>query len=338
LEAEHRELALLSAAIEADPSHAGAHAAKAEAELRDALFRRAIPPHDPLAAAEVSATEALHLQPRAWRAHIALGVVHTCRHKWEKALTAFAAAMEIAPQLARDDYWYQGFQMAAGKEQDALRLAKTRAEETQHDPGPEIALAFFMYIARRFDEAEERLIDMLQLSPKTWLAHIVLGCVYLAQNRATEALVSVEAGHKILSDANGLSLRRNHVFPGLLSLCRMRSGEEAEKRLAREVLDTACSWDRWAASEKQDGVLPGDANEEPGHYDIHIRFWTPLQVALGYVALEKKEQAIEALTRAVDGGEPLAVLFARLPLLDTLRDAQEFQQLVRRAGSASLLP
>src|SRR5579872_3820956 len=96
-ESEHRERSLLTRATEADPGHAGAHAAKAEAELREALYRRAIPPHDPLATAEASASEAFRLQPRAWRAHIALGVVHACRHKWEKAFTAFAAAIEIAP-------------------------------------------------------------------------------------------------------------------------------------------------------------------------------------------------------------------------------------------------
>src|SRR5579872_5136316 len=335
-EGEHRSLSLFKEAIRADPNHAGAHAAKAEAELREVLYRRVIPPNDPVAAAEMSAMEALRIQPRAWSAHIALGVVHSCRHKWEKALGSFNSAMDIAPLLARDHFWYQGFQMAIGRDQDALRLARSRAEEVRHDPSPQIALGFFLYLARRFDEAEERLSEVAETFPQSWLARLVLACVYLAQERATEALVSVEQAHGILCDQNGLPLRRNEIFPGLLNLCRTRSGEEVELRLAREALKTAGSWDRWAADEKTNGVLPGDADEEPGHYDMHIPFWTPLQIALGFIALEKNESAIEALSRAIDEGDPLSVLIPRLPLLDPLRGLLAFQALIERLSLSSV--
>jgi tetratricopeptide (TPR) repeat protein len=337
-EHEHASLQWFKEAIEADPNHAGAHAAKAEAELREMFYRRTIPPHDPVAAAGTSAREALRLQPNSWRAHVALGAVHCCRREWELAARSFDAAIAIAPGLARDHSWYAGFLMAGGRDEDALRLARSRAGERPQDDSAQIALGFFLYLARRFDEAEECLNEVIGNFPKSWLAGIVLACVDLAKDSAVDGLVRIRLTHRLLCELNERSPQRNEVFPGLINLCRLRHWEEADHRLAREDLKSAFSWDRWSASEKKGGVLPGDADEKPGHYDIQIRFWTPLQIALGFIGLEKKESAIEALSRAMDEGDPLAVLFPRLPLLDPLRGEPAFQELVKRVDLAAFLP
>jgi tetratricopeptide (TPR) repeat protein len=150
----HSSLGLFNAAIEADPNHALAQSAKAEAELREAMYRRTIPPHNPRAAAEESALAALRLQPQLWRAHLVMGAVHCCRYQWAHAETSFDAALAIAPNRTRDHSWYAGFLLATGREKEALRLVRSRAEERPEDLSAQIALGLFLYATRRVDEAE----------------------------------------------------------------------------------------------------------------------------------------------------------------------------------------
>lgn len=345
-EYEHGSLSLLREAIESDPKYAPAHAELAEAELREMVYRRSIPPHNPVAAAEAAALEALRLQtkPTLWRAHIALGAIHCCRHRWAEAQKSFDSAFDIAPNAKRDHAWYAGFLLAAGgdrEEREALRLARARAEATPEDASAQIALGLFLYLARQFEEADELLCEAVARFPKSWLARIVLACVYLARDQEVEALVSVEQAHRIQDEQVDRGSFRDNVFPGLYHLCNLRYYGESERQRSRESIEKAIGLDRTAMYEVRHdaGEIPGDYEGwDPGHFDTYIPYWTPLQLALGLMALGEKEPAIAALTRAVAEGDPITVWLRRLPLFDLLRDDPAFQALIERMSFPSLSP
>jgi len=132
-----------------------------------------------------------------------------------------------------------------------------------------------------------------------------------------------------------------NVFPGLLNLCRMRGGAEGDKHLARESIKRAIGLDRSAVHEVRHatGEVPGDYEGwDPGEFDTHIPYWTPLQLALGHMGLGDTESAIQALTRAVSEGDPLTVWLHLLPLFDPLRDNPAFQALIKRMNLTALRP
>jgi tetratricopeptide (TPR) repeat protein len=330
---EHASLGLFYSAIQADPGHALAHEAMAEAELREAMYRRAVPPQSPLAAAEASALKALRLQPKLWRARVVLGAVHCCRREWDNAGKSFDAALQIAPNRTRAHSWYVAFLLTTGNDGEALRLARSRADENRDDLGAQIALGLFLYVTRRFDEAEEFLNEVAGSFPTSWLARIVQACVYLARDQEMETLVSVEQAHTILYNQGDNSTLHENVFPGLLNLCRMRGGARGDKHLARESMKRAIGLDLSAVHEVRHaaGNVPGDYEGwDPGEFDTHIPYWTPLQLALGHMGLGDTESAIQALTRAVSEGDPFTVWLHLLPLFDPLRGDPAFDALISR--------
>ena len=218
-EREHSSLRLLKEAIEADPNHAPAHAAKAEAELREAMYRRSIPPHNPLAAAEASALAALRLQPKLWRAHVALGAVHCCRHEWEEAGKSFLIQPWPSRQTqrraithgTRGSYWRRagsrkpyGFPRARGPRRAGRDLS---AHKSRLASSP-------LHVARRFEEADEFLSEVVERCPQSWLARIVLECVHLVGCDPFEALLSIDEAHRILSEQSVWPSRNKQCSQG----------------------------------------------------------------------------------------------------------------------------
>ncbi len=255
---------------------------------------------------------------------------------------SFDAALTLVPNARRDHSWYAAFLLATGgqrEEMEALRLARARAEAKPEDLSAQIALGIFLYVAREFEEAEEFLLELIERFPESWLAQLVLACVYLAGDRAVEALVTIEEAYAILNRQSELSEPFDNVFPGLFNLCCLRGGDDGNKHVARESMSSASTSDYWAVYHVQnvaDEVPEGIWKPEPGHSDRHIPYWTPLQLALGNMGLGDMEAAIAALAGAVDEGDPLTIWLRRLPLFDELRGDPAFQALIARMNFPSL--
>ena len=191
-------------------------------------------------------------------------------------------------------------------------------------------------MTRRFEEAEEFLKEVAGSFPKSWLALIVQACVYLARGGAVEAILNIEEAYTILYEQSEYNEPQDNVFAGLFNLCRLRAGSAAGEYVpdvAMEKVKSAGGSDSWAVHEVRHaaGEVPGDYEGwDPGQFDSHIPYWTPLQLALGFIGLEEKESAIAVLTRAVNEGDPLTAWLHLLPLLDPLRDDPAFQVLIKR--------
>ena len=357
----HESLRLLDEAIQADPSYAPALAAKAEAEIREAMYRRTIPPHNPIRAAQKCATDAIALQPKNWRAHVVLGVVHSCHHRWTEAEESFQMALAVAPRSTREHAWYAAYLLAIGKEDEALQLALARATDNQSDVSAQVALGFFLYVTRRVDEAETHLLDVTQDFPNSWLARIALACVYFEKGQTEEALLSYETAYDLLPDDRDF---QGKALQGGYCLCALRSEQQETQRASREAVEYACGYDWRAVHRGTEEAIREDYYRElaiasgsllnfawepnyatgdtvlvkndiggmprPGDHDREILYWPPFQIALGCVGLGDEEAAVAALARALDEGDPLTVWLHRWPLFDSLRDNPGFHDLIKR--------
>lgn len=335
----HESLHCFEKAIVADSKHALAHAAKGEAELREAMYHRSIQPHSPIQAADKSALEALGLQPRSWRAHVVQGAVHCCRYHWREAEESFQKALAIAPGHTRQHAWYAAYLLAIGKDEKALQLVASRASERHDDPFAQVAIGLFLYVARRFDDAEKLLCEVIEEFPDCWLGRIVQACVQLAGGNVNEAAYLIEDARTIIYEMSEYSEPTDNVFVGLERLCDFQRGN---RMLAQESVDSALNSHYWALDREREGSYFEERTDdgqvkkhylpkpEPGEYDQKIPFWTPFQVALACIGLQDTKTAIEALAYAVDQGDPMAVWLHRWPLLDPLRDHPQFQALIQR--------
>jgi FimV-like protein len=67
----------------------------------------------------------------------------------------------------------------------------------------------------------------------------------------------------------------------------------------------------------------------PSNFAAEI-YWTPLQLALGYVAVGDNDSAIVLIQEAVEQGDPLTIWLPMLPLFDSLREDSTFQTIIER--------
>jgi hypothetical protein len=325
-----------SEAIALDSAYAPAHAAKAENDLWVPMYRQPIPPHRPIADAEASAIEALRLQPDLWRAHVVLGAVHCCRYEWDQAENSFKAALASARDKVLNHPWYPGFLLATGREREGLRIARLRVAETTSDLSAVIALVFFLYVARRFGEAEEVINEMEHNFPRTWLTEVMRACVRLSTGHAYSAYYDLEN-----IDEYSFSHRGGptpYVFSGLRYLSQMRAGYPEHEALARQRVEGILWTDYWEVYEeflrtyeyRCELAERFDISPPTPHYCKFAAFWTPLQLALAHMAVGNIEWAIGLLKRAMSEGDPLTVWLHLLPLFDPLRSEPGFQSLIKR--------
>jgi hypothetical protein len=120
-----------------------------------------------------------------------------------------------------------------------------------------------------------------------------------------------------------------YVFSGLLYLSRAQQEKPEDLQRWRQRVKIRWTyywevyWDFKRRSEYDEEAT------EP-RYDEYSAFWTPLQLALAYLAIGNIEWAIGLLERAMSEGDPLTVWLHLVPLFDPLRSEPGFQSLIKR--------
>jgi len=284
-------------AVALDPLHANALAAKAIALSSLSLHDYKVIPKEVFFEGQKAAEAALALDPNLWRAHAALGAIHTFRHDWEKGKNSFQRALELAPEETLDDASYQACLVARGHFAEALAIVESLARERPDSTRAQRTYGLYLYILRRFDDAARVLKEALRLDRNAWLAHVNLSLVLLAQVRYSEALEHARRIEPLLDSG---------VWPGLLILSLARAGhvQEAVARIA--------------ALEAQQ----------------HSHYVQPLHLALGYLGLGRTDEAIAAIRKACDDFDPFVLWLHSWPVFDPLRNHPEFCRLLEETGLA----
>jgi tetratricopeptide (TPR) repeat protein len=285
-------------AIAAVPTHAPAHAAKAEVQLMGPMMAPYARPAKLYASARASAQRALRLNPKLWRPHVVLGAFHACRYEWKSAQAHFDRALEIDRTETRYHPWYAAFLLAVGKKHDALELVALRAKERPEDPFAQAIHGLFVYAVRDYAAAELLLESAIHKNVKNWVACFAYTCLYMKREH--------QDGYGARMTWNVQNELEMDVFPGLyiLALCNMTP-------MDKETLGPELG--RLQQNDLQD-------------HD----YWSNFQMAMINVGMKHNDRALKYLRQAFKAHEPYMAWLHIWPFLDPLRNEEGFKALVRR--------
>jgi TolB-like protein/Tfp pilus assembly protein PilF len=244
-------------AIEKDPGYALAWAGLADTYVTAGAYD-VFPPGEAGPKAREAAGKALALDETLAESHKALAAVKTFYDwDWPGAEREFKRAIELNPHDGSAHSFYSNYWEATGRLGEAIAEAK-RAQDA--DPLSLVASAFAgrtLYNARQYDQAIQQLGKTLEMDPNYARAHWILGMTYDQLGKYQDAIGEFQKALSLSSGESSTLGALGHVYAS--------SGRRAE---AQKVL--------------------AELKDLSRH-----RYVPPFSVALVYVGLGDKSQALE---------------------------------------------
>ncbi len=285
-------------ALEGDPAYAPAWAGLSN--LRDAILPITSDsrPRESFPKAKEAAERALKIDSALPEAHVARGIAHFWFDwNWAAAERGISPRLRTKSQRLKRAY-VSGptyIRISHGTQKRLQRSAQTR----RLDPLSLILNTHegqFQYNARRYSDALAPLERVLELAPRFWIAHIVLGKVLGVERQHRKALVEFT---KVYEYSEG-----NTEGAGLRGYTLGVMGKRAEARRELRKLD----------------------EQARGQYV------PPLHRALVLLGIGERTGTLEALDNALDERDVRLTFLAVEPRWDPLRDAPRFKTIYKRVG------
>jgi TolB-like protein/DNA-binding winged helix-turn-helix (wHTH) protein/Tfp pilus assembly protein PilF len=286
-------------AIVKDPSYAPAYVGLADAfSLLGSTGFDVLPPNQVMPKARAAAEQAVKLDDNLAEGHTSLGYVKLS-YDWDlgAAEREFEEAIRLNPGYATAHHWYVHYFLAKGQTEQAL--AEIHKAEVS-DPFSFIismGVGWFLYHARRYDDAIERYHTTLDLNPDLSLTYCALGMALVQKRFYREALSAFEKA----KDRPGSAA----FVQANIAVANALTGQLAEARRALADLQR---------SAQQQYV--------PAIYEAAI-----------HTVMGDQEEAIRSLQKAYEERSDYMVYLKTEPSFDTLRTDRRFQDLLRRVGS-----
>jgi TolB-like protein/Tfp pilus assembly protein PilF len=276
--------------IDIEPTFAPAYASLSEVYLSLVLYD---PTHQSelFAKARAASLKALEMDDSLSAAHYTLAINLLSTWDWSGAELQARRAIEVNPSNATAHWWYADLLIFQGRMTEAE--AELHRAEGLNPVSLEIfgAGTAFLYYARRYDELIRRCGDWIKRNPDLgWVYHHCLGAAYVQMGRSEEAITELQE-----------ALKTSTMF------------EHTATELANAL---AVAGRREEALKVLDGVeyVP----------------WKTLGIALVHTSLVEKDEAFQALERAIELRAPLITLIKVDPRFDSLRADPRFQKLLRQ--------
>jgi DNA-binding winged helix-turn-helix (wHTH) protein/TolB-like protein/tetratricopeptide (TPR) repeat protein len=142
--------------------------ARAYAELARARVAQGRPPQEDGPASLAAARKALELDPNLAEGHLALGdVLFKDRLDWQRAGAEYRRAVALAPGDAETHYAYATYLTSLGRRDEAIAAIERARELDPASMAVASDYSWFLYIARRNDEAVRQARDTLKLLDMT---------------------------------------------------------------------------------------------------------------------------------------------------------------------------
>jgi serine/threonine protein kinase/Tfp pilus assembly protein PilF len=175
-------------ALEIDPSQAEAQAVLAEVAMyRDWDWD----------VAELAFRQAIELSPNHAGAHAHFSWLHVLRGDWEQAFAEAELAHELDPLAASFTFWLGGIYWAAGRLDDAEKVALDALELNPDGSGGHLVLSLTRLGQNRLDEAVEQVRIAARINPswRPFLGYVLVEVGKLEEARALlEELVGAPEG------------------------------------------------------------------------------------------------------------------------------------------------
>lgn len=290
-ESLHKGIDAFQEAISADPNYALAYSGLADSYVLLASYSGE-PVRLANSSARSSALSAVHLDPTLAEPHASLAMIYFYAD-WDApaAEQEFQRAIALEPNYATAHHWY-GLDLASMGRLDQSLYEVRKAEEL--DPlSPMIAtnIGWVLYLQRHYPEAEVAFRKVLEMDPSFVRAHTRLGITLMTEQKYKEAIAELQTSLKLASDP---------YTEGILADALAQSGDAAG---ARRIV---------AKLEK----------ESSQHYV------PPFAIALGYIGLGQKAEALDWLQKAAADRTTSMVYVKVDPELDSVRQEPAFQKLM----------
>ena len=286
-------MAYFNQAIEEDPTYAQAYAGLADTyDLLGDWEYGALAPSEAYPKGKAAATKALQLDNTLGEAHTSLAFsLDVFDWDWKAAEMEFSRAIELNPGYATAHHWYAWHLSEMGRNSDAI-AEMTKAEHL--DPLSLIIsadLSEILLVAHLNDEALEQSRKTVDMDRNFAIAHYELG----------QSLVQKHSYNEAVAEFKKASELSEGCIPCISNLAYA-----------------------YALSNKRTEAVTilNDLRARPAR--------NASEIALIYVGLREKDQAMKWLEKAYEGHFNPSILLR--PAFDPLRPDPRFQNLVHRIG------
>jgi TolB-like protein/DNA-binding winged helix-turn-helix (wHTH) protein/Tfp pilus assembly protein PilF len=291
-----RAIGYFEQATHQDPQYALAYAGLSDCyAIISAEIFGTMPAAEAAPKAKAAALKALEIDPTLSEAETSLATVKfNYDWDWEGAAAGFAKAIQDNPSYATAYQRYSLYLMAMGRPEASFDEINKARELDPLSISINFSLGWRLYMARQYDRAIQQLRNTLEMDPSYELPHLVLGLSY-AQKGAFD--LAIPELRRAVELSHGTPL-----MTSALANAYARSGNraEAEKLLAGLI----------AESKRQ--------------------YVSPYYLAVVYVGLGKKEEALDCLEKAFADRSNGLVFLKVEPELDDLRSNPRFAALEQK--------
>jgi serine/threonine-protein kinase len=244
--------------------------------------------------AEAAVRKALELDDGLAEAHSALADIKTNAWDWAGAEQEYKRAIQLNPSFARAHNTYSSFLSCMGRHEQAIAEIKVGRELDPLALVLNANIGARLYFARQYEQAVEQLKKTLEMDQNYGYAHTYLGYTYSGMRRYDEAVAEYETTNRLDGDSTSV-----HCFLGY-ALAKAGRRNEAEAILKK--LETT------------------------------KEYVSPAELAVLYVGLDQKEQALSSLERAYAAHDLQMRFLGVDPSFDPLRSEPRFKELIRKVG------
>ena len=280
-------------AIEKDSNYVLAYVGLADSYNLLAVYG-ALPPKDSLPKAKAMVTKALEIDDKLGEAHASLAFTKMASDwDWTGAEIEFKRAIELSPNYATAHHWYAEYFAITKQHSEALSEIK-RAQEL--DPLSlllKTEVGRHLYYARQYDQAIERLREVIEMDANFARAHQYLGRAYEGKMMFQEALAASQRAWQLDNTPRTLAF---------LGYAYARAGKRGAAQKAIDELKE---------QSKRKYVSP---------------YW----IAIVYTGLDEREAALEWLNKLYEERSAFLIFLKVEPIFDSLRNDPRFQDLLKR--------
>lgn len=282
-------------AIKIDPTFAPAYVGLAKAYSVLSTIMVGDPPSKFRPKVMDAARKALELDPQLVEAHVLLASVYQKQWQWKDAENEIKTALDLRPNDGASHSQFASFLLAKGQIDEALEWAR-RGRQLDPVAVPVTDVAWILFFARRYDDAEGELRAQLAVKPDQVVALWYLGFVLIADGRAGEAIPPLE---KAVTISRG--------SPGVMGVLVRAYAKAGRRKEALKMLNKL-------KQKQRTGYVPAGA------------------LVQAYIGLGDNDQALEWLKRGYEERSAILQWLKVEPTFDPLRNDPRFVDLVRRVG------
>jgi TolB-like protein/DNA-binding winged helix-turn-helix (wHTH) protein/Flp pilus assembly protein TadD len=289
-----RSLRYFEQAIEKAPQYAAAYGGLAES-YNLLGYLNIVPPSEAFPRAEIAARQALTIDQNAAGAHVALGFA-LLEYDWNRtgADREFTRAIELNPNYSAAYLWHGYVLLLSGRLDDAKKAIQQAKDLDPLSLQIRMIDASAFYFGRQYNEAIEKLRDIVELDPYVSRASHLLGYAYWKAGQPGQAFLAFTKGDELAGYPSQKleALQTAYLMSGLRGYW------------SREI-----------------EVLMQQSNHQ---------YVSPVFIAMNYACLGNSDQTFQWLNKAYEERSFKLLEIKLDPAWDSFRSDRRFKNLLRK--------